>query len=90
MSPGDVIIQLEGPAPANDGQCGRLSGREHAELASDIASITRRTLPDGVGCLVITYDYARGGHLGYASTGDRSHCIALLTEFLTMMNGGRG
>jgi|WetSurMetagenome_2_1015567.scaffolds.fasta_scaffold56821_3 hypothetical protein len=56
---------------------------DYALAAAVICSAGKDTLPDGVGCLVLTFDFGNGGRMGYASMGSRDDCIQALREFLS-------
>jgi hypothetical protein len=59
----------------------------HTLAAARLVRVFRETLPPGVGCLVLTFDYTNHGHMGYASTGQRDDCIRLVREFLANFEG---
>jgi len=61
----------------------------HTLTAARLVRVFRETLPPDVdvGCLVLTFDYFDGGHMGYASTGERADCIRLIREFLSNFEG---
>ena len=59
----------------------------HTLAAARLLREFRQTLPEDVGCLVLTFDYSNHGHMGYASTGKRDDCIRLVREFLANFEG---
>lgn len=71
----------------NDQAKGMDRAVDHAVAAAVICRAGKDTLPAGMGCLVLTFDFGDGGRMGYASTGERGDCIRALREFLSNFEG---
>jgi hypothetical protein len=53
---------------------------EIEQSARELGKVIGGVLPDGVGFLLVLYDYGTGGHMSYMSNGRREDCIKLLAE----------
>lgn len=58
------------------------------ESARELGRTIAAVLPKGAGFVLVLFDYARGGHMTYLSTGERPSTIAMLKELIGKMQEG--